>query len=171
VTGNSKSWTQAPEAGLVSVDQTRLTTTGENEIKRLREYIVALEFFGTAPRPSENRTVSEFSFVQESFDENGEFIEYVDSTVNEFGTNQIGILFDYAGFATGDHEVWKVYVNGYEDTTLRVVGEWVLGESGSAIKWISYAFSNVFVFVPGEYTIELYIDTQLVQSGSFRVEP
>jgi tetratricopeptide (TPR) repeat protein len=171
VTGNPKSWSQAPASGAVNLDVDRLVRTGTTEINRLREYIVALEFFGTAPRPSGNRNVSAFSFVQESFDENGDFLDYVDSTVNEFGVNQIGILFDYSGFQPGAHEVWKVYVNGFEDTTLRVVGNWELGETGSAIKWISYAFSNVFVFQPGEFRVELYIDTQLMQTGTFTVLP
>lgn len=169
VTGNPQPWTQAPAAQLVNVDVDRLVDTGSAEIVRLREYIVSLEFFGTAPRPSTNRTVSDFAFVRESFDENGDFIEYVDSTVNAFGTNQIGILFDYSGFSTGAHEVWKVYVNGYEDTALRVIGNWELGESGSGIKWISYAFSNVFIFLPGDFRVELYIDTQLMQTGHFTV--
>ena len=169
--GNPKSWTQAPATNLFDVDLVQLENTGRTEIERLKEYIVSLEFFGTAPRAPTNRTVSEFSFVQEIYDENGDFVEYQDASVNPFGTNAVGVWIDYSGFRDGEHLLWKVYVNGYEDYVLRAVSEWESGESGSGIKWISYAFSNVFVFTPGEYTVELYVDTQLIQTGTFRVEP
>ena len=82
----------------------------------------------------------------------------------------MAILFDYAGFQTGQKEVWKVYVNGAEDTALRVVDNWALGDAGGAAKPISYAFSNVFIFSPGEYTVELFIDNELLKRGTFFVE-
>ena len=34
----------------------------------------------------------------------------------------------------GAREIWKVYVNGSEDPTLRVTAEWGLEESGSGAK-------------------------------------
>ncbi|HUF37069.1 MAG TPA: tetratricopeptide repeat protein [Anaerolineales bacterium] len=169
--GSPKSWTQAPAPHLLNVDLDRLQTTGTSEIVRLKEYIVSLEFFGTVPRPPTGRSVSEFAFVREIRDENGNFIDYEDATVNEFGTNAVGVLIDFTGFQNGEHLLWKVYVNGYEDPVLRSVDDWHSGESGSGVKWFSYAFSNVFVFTPGEYTVELYIDTRLMQTGIFTVLP
>jgi tetratricopeptide (TPR) repeat protein len=168
--GNPKAWTQAPAPELITNDLARLESTGLAEIELLKEYTVSLEFFSTAPLPETGRTVSEFAFVQEVFDENGNFVEYSDATVSPFGTNAVGVWMEYAGFRDGEHLLWKVYVNGYEDYVLRAVGEWASGESGTGVKWFSYAFSNVFVFATGEYTVELYIDSQLVASGTFFVE-
>ncbi len=79
------------------------------------------------------------------------------------------VLFDYNSLHDGQQEVWKVYVNGQEDPSLRVASTWSLGESGSAAKSISYAYSNVFIFTPGEFTVELYIDSELLKRGTFYV--
>jgi hypothetical protein len=50
------------------------------------------------------------------------------------------------------------------------VSNWSLQESGSAARPISYAYSDLFVFASGEYTVELYIDSRLIQRGTFIVE-
>ncbi len=168
--GTQKYWTQAPPANTIGGDPGQLESTALGQIKRLKEYTVSLEFNGAAPADTRNPTAGAFSFVQEILDANGNFVEYQESTVNAYGINQIGILFDYTGFPVGAQEVWKVYTNGYEDPALRVVGNWALEESGSGIKFITYAFSSVFVFASGEYTVDLYIDSHLVQSGTFYVE-
>jgi tetratricopeptide (TPR) repeat protein len=168
--GAPRAWTQSPPASAIIVDRTALETNARQLIVRIKETAVALEFSGAAPGPRGGAAASEFQFVQEVYDANGNFVEYRDSAVNEYGINQIGILFDYSGFITGAREVWKVYVNGYEDPALRVVGELALTGGGSGIKRISYAFSKIFVFAPGEYTVELYIDHHLIRSGTFIVE-
>ena len=167
--GSPKAWTQAPEAGRIQADSAELQQNGLAEIRRIKEYLVALELFGRPPLDSPAISVSEFNFVQEVYDQNGNFLEYRDAAINEYGINEIGIQLDYSGFEDGMHELWKVYLNGTEDTALRVVTQWAAGESGTGIKWITYAFSNVFMFLPGEFTVELYIDTRLVQTGTFWV--
>lgn len=169
IEGRQKPWTQGPALEQIAAERNIIRQTAQEQIRRIKEASVALEFFGELPASSSRASASAFSFVQERYDENGEFLEYADSRVNAYGANEIGILFDFEGFEVGQHEVWKVYVNGYEDTALRVISSWSVGESGSAIKFITYAFSNVFVFTPGEYQVDLYIDSRLVQSGTFTV--
>ncbi len=45
----------------------------------------------------------------------------------------------------------------------------VIGESGQAAKSITYAYSNVFIFTPGEYVVELFVDSELLKWGTFYV--
>jgi tetratricopeptide (TPR) repeat protein len=168
--GTQAYWEAAPPANLVSGEPGQIRTAAEGQIERIKEYTVSLEFFGASPRVQGPASASPFEFVQEIYDQEGNFVEYQDSLFNPYGTNEIGILFDFEGIEVGDHEVWKVYVNGYEDPALRVVSEWVVEEGSGAIKSITYAFSNVFIFTPGEYAVDFYINGRLVQRGTFWVE-
>lgn len=140
------------------------------EIERIKELTVALELTGRPPVPAGRETAQSFEFVTEIRDENGVFIEFFTQSRYPYGTNEIGILFNFDGFQLGQQEVWKVYFNGVEDQSLRVIDTWKVGETGSALKPITYAYSDVFIFGPGEYTVDLYIDSNLLQSGTFFVE-
>ncbi len=169
ISGTKAPWTIGPDNAMIMAERNQIRQFAVEQIKEIKEYTLALEFFGRPPEGTENVTVSPFRFVQEVLDENGDFVEYVDSVNNSFGTKEIGVLFDFSGFKDGQHEVWKIYVNGVEDIPLRVESDWSVGENGSAIKFIEYAFSNNFVFARGEYVVELYLDSRLVQSGTFYV--
>ena len=57
-----------------------------------------------------------------------------------------------------------------EDPSWRIVEQWTLGSTGTAEIPISLAYSNTQVLNPGEYTVELYVDTHLAQRGHFTVE-
>ncbi len=70
----------------------------------------------------------------------------------------------------GQEVVFKVYIDGEEDPSWRFVEPWSLGESGSAEKPLSYAYSNTQVLSSGEYVIEMYVDSHLAQAGTFVVE-
>jgi len=115
-------------------------------------------------------TASAFQFAQEEYDSNGDFVRYNIAASFPSGINSMVILFDYSGATPGQSEIWKVYRNGYEDPTLRVIGSWGLLESGAGAKAITYAYSDLFTFASGEYTVELYIDSRLIQRGTFVVE-
>lgn len=169
VNGAPKPWTQAPAAHLVTADFGALQTFGAEQMKRIKEHTVALEFTGRPPGAPSSANVSDFEFGQEVLDVQGNFERYDTGDTFAYGTNDMVILFDYVGLRDGQSEVWKVYVNGYEDASLRVVSDWAVGESGGAAKSISYAYSNVFIFAPGEYTVELYIDSELLKRGTFWV--
>jgi tetratricopeptide (TPR) repeat protein len=168
--GTPKSWTQAPSLGSIVIDQGQLRTEAHNMFQLLKDTTTALEFSGTAPDPNVIFTASSFQFAQEEYDKDGNFVRYNIATTFPSGTDEMVILFDYNNATPGQSEVWKVYLNGSEDPTLRVIGTWGLEQTGSASKAISYAYSNLFTFASGEYTVELYIDNHLVQRGTFIVE-
>lgn len=168
--GNAKWWSQTPSRGVVTADIAQLRALALNMFHLLKETTTALEFTGAAPAPGVTFSASAFEFAQEEYDSGGNFLRYNKAFTFPSGINAMVILFDYSGAQPGQSEIWKVYRNGYEDPTLRVIGRWGLGESGSAAKAISYAYSDLFIFASGEYTVELYIDSRLVQRGTFIVE-
>jgi hypothetical protein len=63
-----------------------------------------------------------------------------------------------------------VYINGEEDPSWRLAAPWDLGASGTAEKPLSLAYSDVFVLNPGQYTVEMYVNSHLVRQGSFVIE-
>jgi hypothetical protein len=168
--GVPRPWTEAPPVEAVSADLAEMRAVAEEQQKRIKEMTVSLEYSGQPPAGPTSANVSDFQFGQEVYDDQGNFVDYQLADTFPYGTNDMVILFDYAGMQDGQQQIWKIYVNGVEDPTLRVVSVWDLGESGSAAKTISYAYSNVYIFAPGEYAVELYIDSELIKRGTFYVE-
>jgi tetratricopeptide (TPR) repeat protein len=173
-----RAWTQAPPRDLVA-DTPEVRAEVQRLIGEIRSMLVALEYTGEAPGERPTANISAFRFGVHRTDEAGSFVydddglpiyDSVPDGIFASGTKKVGILYDYQGVARGQKEIWKVYRNGTEDPSLRVTAEWDLEESGSAVKPISYAFSEAFVLSSGEYTIELYLDNYLVQRGTFIIE-
>jgi tetratricopeptide (TPR) repeat protein len=167
--GTPKDWTQAPAADLVTADQGELEKRALEQIKRIKEQVVALEYKGTPPTGPTSANVSDFEFGVEVKDSQGNFDHYDKGDTFRYGTNAMVILFNYAGFQDGQQEIWKIYRDGVEDPSLRVVNNWSIGDKGYAAKPISYAASNVFILSSGEYRVELYVDAELLKTGTFHV--
>ena len=66
--------------------------------------------------------------------------------------------------------LWKVYVNGYEDQSLRIVANDDLSAGNTWYKTFGYTYTDVFILSAGEYVVELYADNILVQRGTFYVK-
>jgi hypothetical protein len=175
LTDANRFWTQAPPKELIA-DTPEIRTEMQRVISDMRGTLLALEYTGQLPGDRPTVNVSAFHYGMHRKDEDGNFVyddqgrsiyDDVDDGVFPEGTQEVGILYDFQGLNDGQKEIWKVYRNGIEDPSLRVVAEWEIGESGAAVKPISYAFSRAFVLASGEYTVELYIDYHLVQRGTF----
>lgn len=168
--GNAKPWSQVPHRSTITADQTQLRGLATRMFALLRNTTTALEFTGAAPSNIVTANVSSFEFAQKEYDQDGNFLQYNVASSFAYGTNAMVVLFDYSGMVKGQSEIWKVYHNGVEDPTLRVVSQWALDEAGAGEKSISFAYSDLFIFSPGEYTVELYIDSHLAQRGTFIIE-
>lgn len=170
MSGRPNPWGQAPVNTSISADHIQLRALADRMYYLLKDTTVALEFTGQ-PSPQTARGVATaFTFGHEQLDDKGEFVQYDTATSFDYGMNEVLVLFDFSGMKKGALEVWKVYRDGVEDPTLRVVGNWKLEEAGSAAKPISYSYSDLFIFTPGLYTVELYVDAHLIGRGSFTVE-
>jgi hypothetical protein len=65
-----------------------------------------------------------------------------------------------------------VYVDGVEYPEYRTVITWDKGTSGEDAQPLTddFAYGNTYSFDTGEYTVELYVDSVLVQRGSFTID-
>ena len=136
----------------------------------LKSLSVGLELTGQPPTGSLTASLSPFTFAETIYDENGDFVDYAATDTFPYGSFEVSVLFDYEGMADGQEVVFKVYIDGEEDPSWRVVDSWSLGSSGGAEKLISFAYSNTAILRPGVYTVEMYVDSHLAQSGNFEVE-
>ena len=164
------SWTQAPPASVIQTDISALQAAAQTYIQRIKEASVALEYTGQLTTVPRTASLSNMQVGQERFDRQGNFLNYEIIERFPYGTDDVLVLFDFTGTQTGQSEIWKVYRNGFEDPSLRVVSLWALDASGNGIKRISFTSSNVFIFAPGEYVVELYLDYHLMQSAKFFVD-
>lgn len=114
--------------------------------------------------------ISPFDFGELIYDESGEVTDYTLIEAVPFGTQAVAVLFDYQGMKNGQEVLFKVYIDGEEDPSWRVIFPWEADAEGSYEKPLSLDYRDNFVLAAGYYTVEMYIDSQLAQRGSFVVE-
>lgn len=170
--GNPKAWTEAPQAELVRGDHGQIRAFALEQIIRLKEATLSLEYTGQLPPEQEVMEVSPFAFgsITER-DEQGyvtEFEAVADGTFPQY-TPSVDVQFRYSGPVPTKHILWKVFRNGVEEASFRSVWDPDLRGSDTWYKIVGYNYTNVFVLSPGEYVIELYVDYRLVQTGTFYV--
>ena len=87
-------------------------------------------------------------------------------------SNDIYTLYKFDGMQDGQQVIWKVFVDGVEYPEYRTVTTWDKGASGETARALTddFAFSSTYSFDPGEYTVEMYIDSHLAQRGYFMIE-
>lgn len=164
------------EAGSGQPDPTKIadpagvTAAAEALIAKLKSQSVALEYSGQPPVGELAATLSAFTFGEPIYDDAGEVSDYNVADSFPYGLDEVSVIFDYANMQDGQEVVFKVYINGEEDPSWRIVTPWELGAAGTAEIPISLSYSNVAVLDPGEYTIELYVDGHLAQRGWFVIE-
>lgn len=148
----------------------KVTAAGEEISTRLKSLSVGLEFTGAPPKGGLTAKISPFTFASPVLDDQGNTVDYEPADTFEYGTREVSVLFDYEDMLDGQDVLFKVYVDGEEDPSWRLIDAWSLGAFGSAEKPLSLSYSNTQVFAPGTYTVEMYIDSHLAQSGQFLVQ-
>jgi len=167
---NIYDWTQAPSPEAID-DPDSVRRIAQDMIQQLKSLTTALELTGEPPTGASSAKISAFEFAREVKDDEGSFIEYEKADSFHYRTKKLLALFDYEGMKVGQQVLYKVYLNGSEYTSLRLLEEWPeeLGESGAAEKPLSYAYSRLFIMPAGRYDVEMYVDSQLVQRASFTI--
>lgn len=169
---NPKAWTQAPPANLITGDHAAIRQFALEQIKRLKEATVSLEYTGKLPAAPTNMLVEPFVIGKvTSEDEQGLITGFEPATGNiiPFGEETFTVEFTYSG-TPPNTMIWKVYKNGYEDQSLRIISQEDLSAGSTWYKTFGYGYTNVFILAEGEYSVELYADNNLVQSASFIVK-
>lgn len=144
----------APEAA-VAADLARL----------LKSYAVSLEYTGKPPAGPLTAQISAFTFSAPAPGGG----DRVTGDTFAYGVDEIGVGFDYSGMQDGQDAVFKVYIDGEEDPSWRVIAPWDLGAAGAAEKSLSLAYSDNFVLAAGAYQVEMYVAGRLAQRGAFTV--
>ncbi len=138
---------------------------------RLKSTAASLEFTGAAPAGESGVVISPFAFVLPEKNDAGEITGYSEPSVSfTAGIDEFAVQFDYRGMPSEKDVLFKLYINGIEDPSWRIHQKWELGADGTAEIPVSYAYSDTFVFEPGQYVVEMYVDYQLVQRGGFTIE-
>ena len=169
---NPKAWTQAPEADLITGDHAAIREFAVSQMKRLKESTVSLEYTGQLPGNQDAMQVEPFVFGQITGTDEQGFITGFEPAANNvipFGEDSFTVEFTYSG-TPPKQMLWKVYVNGYEDQSLRIVSSEDISDGATWYKTFGYSYTNIFILTAGEYTVELYADNVLVQSGTFFVQ-
>lgn len=169
---NPKAWTQAPEAGLISGSHDSIRDFAYQQIIRIKEAAVALEYSGHLPQAGAQAQVGAFSFGHiTDRDEEGLITGFESNpdAVFPYGTASVTVEFTYDGPAPREKLIWKLYYNGVEDQSLREVSDTDLSAGSAWYKTFGYDYTNVFILSPGEYVVELYVDSKLAQRGVFYV--
>lgn len=141
---------------------------GEALLYQIKSTAAGLEYTGQAPADQLTAEISPFAFAVPEKDADGEVTGYSEPVEEfEYGIDEFAVLFDYSGMPEGKDVLFKLYINGVEDPSWRILEPWELGVEGSAEIPVSYAYSDTFVFDPGEYLVEMYVDYHLAQRGWF----
>lgn len=138
----------------------------EDQFFDLKSLAVALEYTGKPPTGTVEAAVEAFQFGVRTEDEN---FDVADTFPSE--TKDIWTIYSYDGMRDGQQVIWKVYVDGVEYPEYRTVTTWEGGESGETARPLTddFAFGSTYSFDPGEYAVEMYVDSELVLRGFFMV--
>lgn len=148
-------------------DVAAVEQVAEEQFVALKSLAVALEFTGKPPAGPIAASVSDFEFGIRNEDDTFSTAESFPSE-----TKDIWIIYDYEGMQDGQQVVWKVYVDGEEYPEYRTIVTWDKGAAGNSSQPLTddFAYGSTYSFDPGEYTVEMYVDSQLTQRGFFTVE-
>jgi len=138
--------------------------------KRLKEAFISLTYRKTAAVTPTAATIGPLRFTVPVLDEQGKIVSRDIATHYPAGTERIDFLFDFSGMSKGVQVVQKVYWQGREAAWLARVIEWNKAEAGRSLWSIRAPVTGTITgLAPGRYTVELYVDFNLAQSGVFEI--
>jgi tetratricopeptide (TPR) repeat protein len=139
--------------------------------KRLKEAFVSLTYRGTSIVEPTGASIGAFEFAQPVFDAQGNVTERKPMTRFPRGTERVDFAFDFKGMPKDSQIVQKVYWQGLEQASLTRIEKWSGGDSGRAVWFLRSPVEHTLAgLLSGHYTVELYIEGELVQSGSFDID-
>jgi tetratricopeptide (TPR) repeat protein len=144
-------------------------SAAEDLMRQIKNLSVALEYKGEPPTGGLDAQISPFLIAEPLYNEEGEVIDYQEVETVPFGAQEVAVLFDYVGMKDGLEVLFKVYIDGEEDPSWRLIGPWSAGADGAYLQPLSLAYSENFLLADGDYVVEMYVDSHLAQRGGFSV--
>jgi len=169
---NPRDWTQAPTANLITGDHNAIRSFAFEQMKRLKESTTSLEYTGQLPVTQGAMQISSFVIGKVTETDADGFITAFEPAANSvipYGEKGFSVEYVYSGQAP-KQLIWKVYRNGYEDQSLRVVSNFDISGGTTWYQTFGYQYDDVFILADGEYIVEFYADNILVQRGTFYVQ-
>jgi hypothetical protein len=134
---------------------------------QIKSLCVALEYTGRPPQGHVTARLTPFEFATARHNPQSDLLDYVVCDAFPHPTQQVFVLFDYEGMQDGQNIVWKTFVDGKEEPTLRMAHLWSLGARGKAVHRLQAAGEPCLR--PGTYTLEMYVQAYLVQWTGFSI--
>ena len=136
---------------------------------QLKEAMVALEYTGKLPDNTEiTAEISDFHFFNIYEDEEGKLVPGESGNVFTSDSRTIMTGYIYENMKPGQQVLLKVYVNGDEAPSLRVLQDWPAGAVSGTADLPLHA--GGLRFETGFYWVELYIDSRLVYQDGFEMQ-
>jgi tetratricopeptide (TPR) repeat protein len=171
VENTPKDWTEAPPVSLIRGDHAAIRDFARSQMKRLKEATLALEYTGQLPQPVDVMQIQSFRIGKVTGRDAQGLVTKFDPAPNSvlaFGEPSFYVEFTYQG-PPPKQMIWRIYVNGFEDQSLRTVTSEDISGNDLWYWYFGYEDTNVFILARGEYTVELYADGVLVHQQTFFV--
>jgi tetratricopeptide (TPR) repeat protein len=138
---------------------------GEKYRRRMKEALVALEYYHTATVKPSGGKQDRLRFGN-LFYAGNEVQSNVERERFPYYGFDIYAFRTYSNMRKDIHMVWKVYRDGKEQIGLRYAYPWELEESGAAQRLIN----SRTILRPGRYEVEVYGNGELMTTGAFEVD-
>jgi len=135
-----------------------ISKTAQDIASTLRTGSIALQYNTTAVSTASNATIGKTDF---------EFAK----TPDDKYVYKVDMKFSYNAFETGQMIIIKAYRNGVQDPSWSFNERWSsANKAGQASLTISPSYSSVYIVPPGLYSVDIYINGQMLQRGEFTVD-
>ena len=140
--------------------------------KRIKEAFVSLIYRDVATAKPTGAVLSALQFEQPILGVDGDLVERKPAARFSPGTERVDFGFDYNRMPNGALVVQKVYDSRQNEIALLGdVEVWRLGSAGHAERSIRAPVAHTLAgLASGRYTVELYVEGELLASGSFDID-
>lgn len=140
--------------------------------KRIKEAFVSLTYRSVAAVQPTGAILAALQFEQPLLGPGGDVVQRKPTTRFPTGTERVDFGFDYRQLSNGALVVQKVYDSRQNEIPLLgQVDVWRLGSSGHAERSIRAPVAHTLAgLASGHYTVELYVDGELLATGSFDID-
>ena len=140
--------------------------------KRIKEAFVSLTYRSVAAVKPTGAVLAALQFEQPLLGPGGDVVQRKPTTRFPTGTERVDFGFDYRQLSNGALVVQKVYDSlQNEIPLLGQVDVWRLGSSGHAERSIRAPVAHTLAgLASGHYAVELYVDGELLATGSFYID-
>lgn len=140
--------------------------------KRIKEAFVSLTYRNTAAVKPTGAEIGSLQFEQPTLDSSGSVTAEQPTAQFPRATERVDFTFDYRQMPKAALIVLQVYDGLGNEIPLMTESEtWPLGDSGQADWSLRAPIEHTLAGLPsGHYTVEMYVEGELLQSGSFDIE-